>query len=60
VTLIGYVRFMRPLWREAGYRPGPRRFLFIAHVWLRRGLGCGCHWHPTYGLVVMGGCPRHD
>lgn len=23
-------------------------------------LRCGCHWHPTYGPVVMVGCERHD
>lgn len=23
-------------------------------------LRCGCHWHPTYGPVVMAGCGRHD
>lgn len=21
---------------------------------------CECHYHPTYGLVIMGGCPKHD
>lgn len=29
-------------------------------VRLRRELRCGCHWHPTYGPVVMAGCRRHD
>jgi len=23
-------------------------------------LRCGCHWHPTYGPVVMAGCERYD
>lgn len=36
----------------------PWRPLFWLHVWLRRELPCGCHWHATYGAVVA--CRRHD
>lgn len=47
------------LWLETRWHQYRRPF-FMLHLRLAGQLVCGCHWHPTYGPVVMGGCARHD
>lgn len=52
-----------PAGRPPRLRTWSRRWgsrLFALHLRLAGELDCGCHWHPTYGPVVMGGCVRHD